>query len=298
MKKRFFKISITLLILISVGVAFVINNVLLYAIIQPKRVTTTNYLDVANQDYNTITVLTKDSLLLKGYHVKSNRDTTYASIVLIHGIGGCKEHFTNLAVDLAHAGYESWIFDNRAHGESEGTYSTYGYHEKDDISKIIDNIKKLSPESKIGLWGNSLGGAIAIQAIEKDSRIDFGIIESTFTDLSLIVQDYQKRFSYGLEFKWVCNLTLNKASEIARFIPSQVKPLASVKHINKPMLIAHGDADQNIKYEYGKTLFNNLASTDKTFVTVAGGDHYNMTAVGGAEYRNKLFSFLKSKTQK
>lgn len=295
--KRIYKIGLVLIILIIAISAFVINNVLPYALLQPQRVTTPNHLEIQNQDYKSVTLLTKDSIKLKGYHVKSNKDTVYGSIILVHGIGGCKEHFTKLAIDLANNGYDSWLFDNRAHGESGGQYSTYGFYEKNDISRIIDEIKIKQPLSKIGIWGNSLGGAIALQAIEKDKRIDFGIIESTFTDLSQIVKDYQKRFSFGIGLEWVCNIALEKASKIAEFNPNEVKPIESVKNIYRPVLIAHGNADNNIKYEYGKELYNNLAAKDKVFVTVENAGHYNMYDVGGEEYSTKLFKFLKKQTQ-
>lgn len=296
MKKKY-KIAGVVILLIIVTLAFVINNVLPYALLQPKRITTPNYLEIEKQDYTKLSLLTKDSIALKGYHVKSNKDTTYGSVILVHGIGGCKEHFTKLAIDLANRGYDSWLFDNRAHGESGGLYSTYGYYEKTDISLIVDEIKKKQPDTKLGIWGNSLGGAIALQAIERDKRITFGIIESTFTDLRQIVYDYQKRFSYGVDLEWICNITLEKASEITAFNPEKVKPIESVKNISCPILIAHGNADNNIKFEYGKQLYANLASKDRVFVTVENADHYNIYDIGGQEYSNKLFKFLKRQTQ-
>lgn len=296
MKKKY-KIAGVVILLIIVTLAFVINNVLPYALLQPKRITTPNYLEIEKQDYTKLSLLTKDSIALKGYHVKSNKDTIYGSVILVHGIGGCKEHFTKLAIDLANRGYDSWLFDNRAHGESGGLYSTYGYYEKTDISLIVDEIKKKQPDTKLGVWGNSLGGAIALQAIERDKRITFGIIESTFTDLRQIVYDYQKRFSYGVGLEWICNITLEKASEIAAFNPEKVKPIESVKNISCPILIAHGNADNNIKFEYGKQLYANLASKDRVFVTVENADHYNIYDIGGQEYSNKLFKFLKRQTQ-
>ncbi len=282
---------------VGIVIAFVINNVLPYAILQPQRVKAFNYLEVLNQDYKAISLLSKDSISLQGYYVKSNVDTTYASIILVHGIGGCKEHFSKLATDLANKGYASWLFDNRAHGESGGKYTTYGFFEKYDVSRIIDAIEKEDPKSKIGIWGNSLGGAIAIQAIENDKRIDFGIIESTFTDLNQIVQDYQRRYTYGFGFNWVCDQTLEKAGEIAGFNPNHVKPIESVKNINCPVLIAHGNEDANIRYEYGRELFNNLKAKDKVFITVEKANHYNMFNVGGEDYKNKLFTFLGRQTQ-
>ncbi|WP_452603062.1 alpha/beta hydrolase [Pontimicrobium sp. MEBiC06410] len=295
MKKKY-KIAGVVILLIIVTLAFVINNVLPYALLQPKRITTPNYLEIEKQDYTKLSLLTKDSIALKGYHVKSNKDTIYGSVILVHGIGGCKEHFTKLAIDLANRGYDSWLFDNRAHGESGGLYSTYGYYEKTDISLIVDEIKKKQPDTKLGIWGNSLGGAIALQAIERDKRITFGIIESTFTDLRQIVYDYQKRFSYGVGLEWICNITLEKASEIAAFNPEKVKPIESVKNISCPILIAHGNADNNIKFKYGKQLYANLASKDRVFVTVENADHYNIYDIGGQEYSNKLFKFLKRQT--
>lgn len=276
---------------------FVIYNVLPYALIQPKKTNTTNYLEIEDQDYSKLSLVTKDSIMLKGYHVKSNLDTTHGSIILIHGIGGCKEHFTKAAIDLADKGYDSWIFDNRAHGESGGKYSTYGFHEKKDISRIVDEIKKQSPNYKIGIWGNSLGGAIAIQAVENDKRIDFGIIESTFTSMRQIVYDYQKRYAFDISFKWACNIALEKASEIGAFNPDEVKPINSVKNIQQPMLIAHGDADENIKFEYGQQLYRNLASRNKIFIPVKDAGHYSMYEFGGKAYADKLFQFLKQQTQ-
>jgi len=295
MKKRY-KLLIILSLLISIVLYILPRHVLPYAILQPQRIQTINTLETKNKPYKNIEVLTKDAIKLKGYFVESSIDTTYASIILIHGVGGCKQHFTDLAIDLSNKGYNCWLFDNRAHGESGGQFSTYGYKEKEDISQIIDEIKRRNQNLKLGVWGNSLGGAIAIQAIEFDDRIDFGIIESTFTDLNKIVYDYQKRFSFGIGLKWMCDITLAKAEVIADFKSNVVKPIKSVTNIEKPMLIAHGNNDKNIKFEYGKALYENLASKDKEFIEVDKGGHNNMFTVGGEEYKNKLFHFLKKQT--
>ena len=238
-----------------------------------------------------------DGINLTGYRVTSLADSTRASIILVHGIGGCKEHFTSLAISLAELGFESWIFDNRAHGKSEGKFSTYGYLEKKDISIIIDEIKKVRQDTKVGIWGNSLGGAIALQAMEYDKRLKFGVIESTFTDLRQIVYDYQARYCFGIGLKWICDLTLDKARELTDFNPDKVKPLESVKYINQPVLIAHGNADKNISFEYGKALFSNLASKEKEFVAVEGGGHYGLFNTGGENYATKLFNFLLKKSE-
>lgn len=295
--KRRNKILIGLIFFIGISIYVITQHVLPYAILQPQRVNSENHLDSNNIPYEVFNLKSFDGINLTGYRVTSLADSTRASIILVHGIGGCKEHFTSLAISLAELGFESWIFDNRAHGKSEGKFSTYGYLEKKDISIIIDEIKKVRQDAKVGIWGNSLGGAIALQAMEYDKRLNFGVIESTFTDLRQIVYDYQARYFFGIGLKWICDLTLDKASELTDFNPDKVKPLESVKYINQPVLIAHGNADKNISFEYGKALFSNLASKEKEFVAVEGGGHYGLFNTGGENYATKLFNFLLKKSE-
>lgn len=278
--------------LLSVLIYVGLIHVLPYSIIKPQRTTSINYLENNAINFDSVFVISFDTTKLKGYHVKSSLSKPKASIILVHGIGGCKEHFTNLAANLAKKGYDCWVFDNRAHGESEGLYTTYGYLEKKDIKAIVDAIKQKTPETKVAIWGNSLGGAIAIQALEYDKRIGFGIIESTFTNLRQIVYDYQKRLFFDVGIEFASNMALDEAGKIARFNPDKVSPIEAVKKITQPILICHGDKDENISVEYGKSLFNNLASKDKTLVLVKGGGHYNLATTGGSTYNNKLIGFL------
>lgn len=293
MKKRY-KFLIVLALFLGVVGYVVLIHVLPYSIIKPPRVTAINYLLTDSISYDKVVVVSFDSTKLKGFHVKSILKKPKASLILVHGVGGCKEHFTNLAINLAKKGYDCWFFDNRAHGESDGLYSTYGYLEKKDIKAIVDTIKTKIPETKVAIWGNSLGGAIAIQAMEYDKRIQFGIVESTFTNLRQIVYDYQKHFLYGIGMKFASNIALNQAGEIAKFNPDEVSPIQSVKHITQPILISHGDQDENISVDYGHALFENLASKDKSFVLVKGGGHHNLAAIGGNAYKKKLMDFLEA----
>ncbi len=292
MKKKIKLIFILVIIIIGTGSLIVAKYVLPYSIIQPPRVSEKikpSDLDLKSTDIN---ILVKDSITLKGYWVKSDAISPRSLILLVHGIGGCKEHFLNLSKELSKKGIESILMDSRAHGESEGLYCTYGSKEKEDITQIIDFIKTKNDSISIGIWGNSMGGAIAIQALEHDNRIKFGIIESTFTSLNQIVYDYQKSFTYGIGLKPICNIALNQAGKIAGFNPNQVSPISSVKNIEQPVLIAHGDIDQNIKFDYGKSLFKNLKSTHKKFVPVKNGGHFNIGKIGGTEYAKILEDFI------
>jgi alpha-beta hydrolase superfamily lysophospholipase len=239
-----------------------------------------------------VSIAIEDNQSLKGFWVNSEQDTTYGIMILVHGIGGNKESFLGLSKRLAKLGVASVLFDNRAHGSSGGKYCTYGFKEKEDIEKIIDFIHYKNPSLKVGIWGNSLGGAIALQSLEVESRISFGLIESTFTDLSQIVFDYKKRILQGFGIRALSDYVLRRAGKIAGFDPSLVKPLESVKRINQPVLIAHGNSDDNIHFKYGKQLHNALGSDDKIFIEVDNGEHAGLFVTGGQKYVDQTMSFI------
>ncbi|PHS04377.1 MAG: hypothetical protein COA88_13575 [Kordia sp.] len=291
---------VLLFIIITIGVCGYIagNSILPYSIIKPHRISENLSPDSLNLKSSNIDIKVDENINLKGYWIQSTQDETKAIMILLHGIGGCKEHFLGLAKKLANKGIATIVFDSRAHGKSGGEYCTYGYKEKKDISKIINYIKSKAPVLPIGIWGNSMGGAIAIQALEEDKRLDFGIIESTFTALDQIVYDYQKRHLKGIGVKILTDFALKRAGEIGDFDPDMVKPINSVKNIEQPVLISHGDSDENISFHYGKALFDELKSKHKKFIKVKGGGHYDLSSKGGLNYNQTIFDFIENSIEK
>lgn len=273
-------------------VLLVIHFVAPYAIIQPGRVHLNSTPADYNMSYKKLSLETTDNINLVGYHIKSQKDHTKGVLILVHGVGGCKEHFVALGAKLAKIGIASYLFDERAHGESGGKYCTYGFYEKHDISKIVDVAKQTYPNIPIGIWGNSLGGAVALQAMEIDKRLEFGVIESTFTNLHQITFDYKKRVLQGIGIRAISDYALQRAGKIANFNPEKVQPIAAVKNIEQPIFIAHGDKDIHISIKYGRALYMHLKSKDKVWYPIEGGTHVNMSKQGGKAYQNALLKFI------
>ncbi len=269
-----------------------------YFVLKPVRVktdVTPKHFGLASQP---LTIEVEPNLHLKGYWIPSKADTVKGIIIFAHGVGGCKESYIGVAQKLANRGIESILVDSRAHGESEGQFCTYGFYEKEDISKIIDFIQMKQPDTPIGIWGSSMGGAIGLLALAKDKRLQFGLIQSTFTDLHQIVFDYKKRILRGFGNRTMVNYVLKRAGEIANFNPYEVQPIEAVKNIEQPIIIAHGDADKNISYHYGQQLFDNLKSTDKEFYLVKDGGHVGLWDAGGKVFEDKMLGFIERQLAK
>ncbi len=303
--KLLFKISIAFAILFLVIIGLALYQVAPYGIVLMNRYSKVQLSQMLknqttpssfNLKYDELNLTVEDTLNLKGWYIHSNK-SSHATIIVLHGTGSCKELMMPTAKILADDGFNAVLFDLRGNGESGGTYCTYGYYEKNDISRIIDYLMSKDSTQQIGIYGNSLGGAIALQAMAKDNRIKCGIIESTFASLREVVSDYMKRMYYfGTMF--LSDIALNRAADMAKFNPDDIVPELSAMRIDNPVFVAHGDKDIHINFSYGQRIFNNLKTPNKEWHLIQGADHHNLYVIGGQKYINNLLSFLHRNLEK
>lgn len=252
--------------------------------------------NVSLEDRNLVadrfTLHTKDSISLKGYWVKTNVASPKACIIISHGKSSNKESNLTLSYFLAEHGIESIVYDARSHGKSGGEYCTYGYYEKEDLSKIISMVKEKNPVQKIGLWGHSLGAAVTLQTMAHDPRVDFGISESAFTDLKTIVRDYQKRYFLGFRSHLLADYSLSRAEDIANFKAEEVSPLNAAKKIKQAVFLSHGTADDRIDFSYGQQLYEAVPHSNKVFYPIPDAKHNFIWQKGGPEYHKAILEFI------
>lgn len=233
-----------------------------------------------------------DGVQLCSYLTYSSIDTVNGTIILLHGIRSSKEYFIGLSKRLSEVGYHTVALDLRAHGHSEGQHCTYGVKEKQDVSQLVNVLaSKENLSQNIGIWGHSLGGAVALQVLAIDKRIKFGIVESAFSDYSTIVNDY---FDYnaGFNFRPLTDYLVARSGKIAGFDPDDARPSYHSTQIDQPMLVVHGNKDARINIKYGRENFNNLQSKDKTFLEVEDANHIDVWKVGGKPHFEKVMQFI------
>jgi alpha-beta hydrolase superfamily lysophospholipase len=248
---------------------------------------------VYGMDYEEYDVMAADSITLDGLLIHAVGQPR-GTIIMIHGIGAYKEVFFHLAKKLSEEGYHIVLTDLRAMGQSGGEHCTYGWLEKNDISLIAENIKSRFPDLPVVVYGTSLGGAIALQAMANNDRIDAGIIECTYDEIQKVVRGYTAR-ALGFQFDLLADFALWRASCEASFDASKMNPCDFARAVNQPVLIAHGDHDLHIPISWGKHNFDNLASEDKIFYEIIGASHHDLGTVGGEAYSNTVLQFLKTR---
>ncbi len=115
-----------------------------------------------------------DGKTLHGWLFRTNT-TRRGLIVYLHGLGDNRQSGNGVAQRFVPKGFDVLTYDSRAHGESDGDYCTYGFYEKNDVSRALDTI---GADTAI-LFGSSMGGAIAIQAASIDPRVSMVIAQET-----------------------------------------------------------------------------------------------------------------------
>lgn len=243
----------------------------------------------------TISINSFDGLKISANLTYSSLDSIKGTIILLHGIRSNKTHFIDLSNFLSKNGYNSVAMDLRAHGESEGQFCTFGVNEKKDVQKLIDYLYENENLKHIGIWGQSLGGAISLQAMGFDDRLKFGIVESTFSDFKTIVNDYFDLHA-GFSFTPFTNYLVNRTGNIAEFDPNDAKPIKYCENIKQPILVVHGNDDKRINIKYGKDNFLKIKTNDKEFIEIDSANHSNVWKVGGKEYFDKVLLFLDKQT--
>lgn len=239
-------------------------------------------------------ITTDEGYRLYGWFIDAEKEYK-GTIIYLHGVGDNKMSGLPLAKLFHDRGFNVVMYDSRAHGESEGKYCTFGYYEKYDVVKAIDwtiEHERVNGRvgGRIGVFGTSMGAAIAIQAAGIEHRIEAVVAEGCFTNLRTITVDYQKRL-LRLPWHFLRNIAIKRAEGMAKFRHHDVSPLKAVPGVRAPILFIHGTADTYIKYQYSQKLYA-AANQPKELFLVDFANHTDVHSVGKSEYEEKIIGFF------
>jgi len=199
-----------------------------------------------------------------------------ATIVLLHGVRMDRRSLAPLALAASEAGYRAVLVDLRGHGESDGSYLTYGAFDALDVSRLLDVLEKRAGTlGHVGVYGFSYGAAVAIDLAAYDRRVESVVAVSPFSSLRLVVGDYRRRYLPGwgalLPDAWLQD-AVDGAALLGRFDAGRAAPLSNIASVKAPLLLIHGDADTQVPLAHSRRLL--AASGGRAQLEVIpGGTH-------------------------
>jgi len=193
------------------------------------------------------------------------------TVLILHGIIDSKARFFTMGQQMARMGYNVVMLDHRAHGRSEGTYTTFGAKEKYDARDVIDSLLKSGEIAEpIYVFGQSMGAAIAVQYAAIDPRCRAVMAVAPYTDMRSAAKRFVP-FMTAEKFEQV----VIRSGELADFNPDEASTILAAAQLKAPLLVVHGRIDAIVPHSHGVAVYN-AANVRKKLVTFPLLGHVSM----------------------
>lgn len=251
------------------------------AYLHPTRVIASGDLLKANNiEYQTIELTTEDGIKLRAFYTTSQNGVV---ILVAHGHAGTIPE--DIFSMFANHGYGVLAWDFRAHGESDGDFTSLGYYEILDMKAALDFALAQPDVEHVGAWGGSMGGATAIRAAASYPQIEAIVVDSSFDTLEGV---FNVRVPYPALRPFIrfyaeleTGLSLNN-----------VRPVDEIGKISpRSVFIIQGLRDYSIPYESAKRLFE-AAGEPKYIWEGEKADHLQMYHKYTGDYEVRVIDFF------
>ncbi|MGH9776445.1 MAG: alpha/beta hydrolase [Candidatus Acidiferrales bacterium] len=240
-------------------------------------------------------VRAQDGVVLRGWKVIPVMPS-HDWVLLFHGISDNRLGMLGYAEFLVRSGYSVVLMDSRAHGESGGSEATFGWLERRDVQAITDALFANEPVRHLFALGESMGGAIALQAAAIEPRIAAVVAESPFSTLREVSYDYVGMHwspLLGRTLLWPLDrYALNVAERNGKFRVDDVSPEAAVAQRAFPVLLICDALDHTIPCRHAKKIFA-AARGPKEFWEVEGAGHTGAYGVRPEEFERRVLQFFR-----
>ena len=240
--------AILRIVLIVSALLILASAWLFYISIRPPKIVSSITPRNLNMSYEQVSFPTVDGLTLRGWFVPSEKKAA-KTLILLHGYPADKGNILP-ALAFLHADFNLLLFDFRYLGESEGSYSTAGAKEVEDLLAAIRFLKTRGIE-EVGVWGFSMGGAVGLMTIDKAPEIRAVVSESSYASLrEMALQlfrvpllNYPMAYLIGFWAKLFLGIDVR-----------DVSPAEKIRNTTVPILITHSSTDAVVPFSQAKAL--------------------------------------------
>jgi len=276
--------TIIRIVIIALGFLIVASLWGFYISIRPPKIVSSLTPKNLQLDYEKVRFKTGDGLTLSGWFIPSGAATP-KTLILLHGYPADKGDILP-ALAFLQKDYNLLLFDFRYLGESEGNYSTAGANEVRDLLAAIQFLKTKGIR-EVGVWGFSMGGAVALMAIPKAPEIKAVVSQASYASMALMAPELFRipllRYPLGyLVWLW--------AKIFLGIDLRTVSPVEAVQNITLPLLLIHSSTDDVIPFSQALLLKEALKNNPRAeFWYHAGPTHGQL----GTEYEKRVADFFR-----
>ena len=240
-----------------------------------------------------VEIESEDGLHLKAHFVPA--EGSEQTVLFAHGWRSTWDlDLAPFAAYLNGLGFNLLAIEQRAQGESEGEYMTFGVKESGDILRWITYLTENTPTKKVLLMGISMGASSVLVAAGNEALPE--CVAGVIADCGFSIP-YDAINHYGAAI-----LPLPK-EPVMRIIDVMAKrkigidlkgqsPVEALKHVRVPVLFVHGDKDRFVPADMSALNYAVCAGANKKLHLVKGAGHCMSMLVDPVDYKETVEAFL------
>ena len=237
-------------------------------------------------------IMSADGLKLHGTYFPC--EGSKKVVICFHGYTseGMNDYST-LAIFYMKNGYNLLLVDERAHGQSEGTYIGFGCLDRHDAKLWIEEmVKKLGEDCKILLHGDSMGGATVLMTtgLELPPQVKAAISDCAFTSAWEVFASVLKN-TYHLPAFPLLQIANGMVKKRAGYELDECNAKNEVAKAKIPILFIHGEADTFVPCSMVHEL-HDACKSEKKLVIIEGAGHVESCYRDADLYEESIESFI------
>ena len=237
-----------------------------------------------------IWIRSRGGLRLAGWWAR--HEDAPGTVILSHGVWSNHREMESRAEAMWRRGFSVLLFDYRACGESEGRTTTLGQKEVDDLLGAVDFLIGEDDRGRIGVWGNSMGGAVAIMAAGRCPDIDAVVSDSAF---AVLADNVGHGFSAatGLPAWPFRHAIFELGQALAGADLRSVRPVDSAAALSpRPLLLVQGEDDTLVDPREAQALYD-AAGEPKELWSLPDCGHVEAFSQRPEEFTDRVDEFFR-----
>jgi hypothetical protein len=219
---------------------------------------------------------------------------SHRCVIILHGYADSKIGGIAWAGLWQSLGFNVLAIDLRAHGTSQGRFSTAGFHGRYDVMQVIDQLKSAYPDQtrRLCLFGDSYGAAIAAATAVLRQDVSAIVMDCPYLDFPSAVVSHAHRLAVpGRQFQ---RLALRFAQFIAHIDYAQVRPVDLIGKVPCPLWVIQSGDDPFVNPTDQAAIAAAFAARSGPGALWHVADSFHVLAYANhpQEYRQRLADFL------
>lgn len=241
-----------------------------------------------NSNYKEVYIKSFDKKKLHAYEIKNKLNTW---VIIVHGYTNNALEMLDVAYNFYKKGYSILLIDQRAHGKSDGIYSTHGFYERKDMLSWIDYINK-KKKAKIILYGISMGGTVIMRTVGENlpNNVICAIEDCGF------ISNYDQFYNQLKYLKFLPKPIISSfnifSSIFFGFNIYKFKPEEILMNGKIPFMFIHGSSDKLVPPKNAYDAYQ-LYKGKKKLLIIDGAKHMKSSIQDSKKYYNEIFNFIK-----